>query len=393
MTLVSRRGANARLLTFAFLLTFLSSFGQTFFIGLFSAELRAGAGLEAGSFGTLYSAATLVSAFGLYWAGAVIDRVPLPLYVTGPVLLLGLGCLTLALGDGVVWLAVGLFLLRFAGQGLLSHTAVISIARVFERARGRALAVALFGHAAGEAVLPPLAVAGIVALGWRSVWALAVLALAVALPLLVALGRRGPEESPAAAPGPAEALRHATRLDVVRDPRFYRFLPALLLPGFVITGTFLHQSQLLHEKGWPTSWYAAAFSAYAAAHVAGTVASGLLIDRYSARRVLPYYLLPLAAACLAIALSEVRLVLLPFMAGAGATAGISATTGTALWAELYGPTHLGAIRALSATIMVVATALAPAIFGALIEIDISMNAILFACAVASLGAMLLAWFD
>lgn len=100
-----------------------------------AAELRTVAGLDTAAFGTLYAAATLAGAVCLYGTGALIDRTALPVYVAGPVLLLALGCGLMASADSVVALALGLFLLRFAGQGLMSHAAVISIARVFDAAR------------------------------------------------------------------------------------------------------------------------------------------------------------------------------------------------------------------------------------------------------------------
>jgi hypothetical protein len=48
---------------------------------------------------------------------------------------------------------------------------------------------------------------------------------------------------------------------------------------------------------------------------------------------------------------------------------------TAMWAEVYGTGHLGAIRALAAAMSVVASALAPASMGWLIDAGITIEAI------------------
>jgi hypothetical protein len=47
---------------------------------------------------------------------------------------------------------------------------------------------------------------------------------------------------------------------------------------------------------------------------------------------------------------------------------------SALWAEWYGVRHLGAIRALVAAMMVMASAASPDLFGWMIDIRITMDA-------------------
>ena len=55
-----------------------SSFGQTFFISLFSAEIRAELALTHGEFGSYYALATTASAVCLYWVGKLADTVGVP---------------------------------------------------------------------------------------------------------------------------------------------------------------------------------------------------------------------------------------------------------------------------------------------------------------------------
>lgn len=401
----SGRQTAAPLLLFGFLLTFLSGFGQTFFIGLYGEELRQAATLSHRAFGAIYSVATLTSAGTMIWAGALLDRVRLPGYVIASALLLAGGYLLLPLAGNVAVLGLVLFLLRFGGQGLLPHTSVTSVARFAGRTRGRSLAISLLGHPAGEAALPPVAVFLAAALGWRSVWLLAAGLVLAAVPLLARLAaglRRIDEADPeatapqiaaasAAAPGaPPTAVVDRSRRHLVRDVRFYLLVPSLLAPAFTITGVFFHQTDLVAEKGWPGPWFATLFIVFAAAQTTGMLGVGPLIDRLRARRLVPLYLVPLGVACVLINLSDHRLVAIPFMAGAGITMGSSTAIVTSMWVETWGARHLGANRALASSIGVLGAALAPAIFGGLIELGVSLDAILLGCAAFAGAAALLA---
>src|SRR4028118_1089579 len=71
-----------RAIGLGFALTFLSSFGQTFFISLSGPDIRAAFGLAHGSFGLVYAVATLASGILMIWMGGVIDRVSIRLYAT-----------------------------------------------------------------------------------------------------------------------------------------------------------------------------------------------------------------------------------------------------------------------------------------------------------------------
>ncbi|MGP0594238.1 MFS transporter [Nitrospira sp. T9] len=385
---IFRKNIARRLLVFGFLLTLLSGFGQTFFIGLFSVELRESLELSDGAFGMAYSFATLTSAICMLWAGGLIDRIAVPLYAAGSVGVLAAGYLLLPLAGNVFLLMIVLFLLRFGGQGLLSHTAVTSIAGFFGRARGKALSFALLGHPIGEAILPSITVLLATTAGWRFVWILTATLLLLTCPLLLYLGSG--TSAPTTHQGITDNVKEViqrrshdgSRGDVLRDRRFYLLLPTLLTPGFVLTGLFIHQSRLMEQKGWDLSWFAASFVIFAATQAVGMLSVGSLIDRLTGTRLMPFYLVPLGLACVALSLSNDSLVLIPFMAGAGLTAGVGTSIVTAMWAETYGLTHLGAIRALGTSGMIFSTALSPPLFGWLIEHGARVVSILIVCAIS-----------
>lgn len=373
------------LLAFGFALTFLSSFGQTFLVSLFVPSFLEDFALTQGGFGALYAAATLASAAFLPWAGGMIDRVRLNRFSVGVVMLMATSAGILALAWNPWVLLLGLFGVRLAGQGLSSHTALTAMARYHGATRGRALALSGLGFSAGEALLPLAASVAIGTLGWRVSWAMiAGLSVVAFVPsLLLLLRRSGVELDPArlATPRGEGGAPSWSRRDVLRDPRFLGILPAALLTPFWITGLFLYQASIAEAKGWSLPLLASAFLAYAAMRVAASLAAGGLVDRYSARKLFPLTLLPMAGALLLLlgtAAPAPAAYLYMYMAGLGVSVGMGATMKPALWAELYGLEHLGAIKSLLGTLMVVGTAASPLLLGILLDRGTPLDAVVWA---------------
>jgi len=389
---------NRRFLAFGFLLTFFANVGQTYFIALFNEPIRAEFGLSHGDFGTLYSIATLASAATVIWAGRGIDHMDLRHYALAVCAGLVGACFLFAAAPSVLVLTVALYALRLTGQGLMGHTAQTSMGRYFDRARGKAMSLAATGHASGEAVFPLIAVALLTGLGWRGAWtAIAVALIVLLVPAVLWLLKGHPdrhrthlERTAAAGDGSGSGQRQWTRAEVLRDPRFYIAIPAVLAPMFILTGLFFHQVHLAAVKGWSLSWLATCFVAFAVFSVAGSLGAGPLVDRLGAVKLLPYYLIPLAAGLAALAVSDHPAAALFYLAASGLTTGASVAIVGAMWAEVYGTLHLGAIRSLASALMVFSTALAPATMGWAIDGGVSMETIAFlSLAYVGLGAGLL----
>jgi MFS family permease len=362
--------SHPRPLAFGLLLAGLSSFGQTFFIALSGDGIRSDFGISDGQLGVAYAVATLASGFALGWAGRWIDRVTLRRYTLGASLLLAVGCLAMALVPAAWALVVAFFLLRFAGQGLLTHTAMTATARRFGPDRGKALALVALGFAMGEAVLPPIAVGLLPAIGWRGLWWCATGTLLIGTWLALRMLPRS-ETTP-----PPRIATHAEIRppSLWRDHRLWLVMPAILAPSFVVTGFFFHQLRLATELHWDLGVVAAAFAGYAVARAGAMLRAGPVIDRMGATPLLPVFLLPLTLAMLAIVAgsgSQVAAVL--YLVLAGLTSGVSTTMTTAMWAEFYGVERLGAVRAAVAGAGVIASALAPAVFGWLLDVGITLH--------------------
>lgn len=374
-----------RLLAFGFLMALSSSSGQTFFISLFAAEFQTAFGLSHGGFGALYSSATLVSGFLLVWAGGLIDRIDLRLFAATVLLGVALAAGVAASSAGPVSLVIALFLLRFFGQGLASHTAVTATARYADqKVRGKAVSLATLGFPVGEAVWPVVVVAAIAAYGWRSTYGgVVVLVLAVFLPVAMLLlldhGRRHASLLARTADEAGDRARQWTRGEVARDPVFRWTLVAVMGPSFVVTGILFLQVHLTAVKGWDLAAFAAGYAGYAACQIGTALVAGPVIDRFGARRLALVYMAPLAVGVGILAAFGQLWAGLGFLAMAGATSGASSTLLSTLWAELYGVRHLGSIRALVTACSVVASALSPALLGWLLDLGVSMETLLVWC--------------
>lgn len=381
--------SNLRWLGAGFLLSFSSSFGQTYFISLFSGDLRAAFDLSHGGFGGLYTLATLGSAATLVWLGRLADTQPLARLSVATILGLALTALAMAAVASPVMLVLVLFGLRLFGQGMLSHLCFTAMGRWYNAQRGRAIAIAAMGFPAGEALFPIVAVGLALWIGWRETWVVAAGALVlISLPLAHALLRHGrTPRNPAPVEGGGKVLpRDWTRGEVLRDPLFYALMPGILAPAFILTGVFFHQVHLVETKGWSLALFAAAYPGYSLAAVGTSLAFGWAVDRWNAGRLLPAYLLPMAAGLFLLGLVDAPWVALAFMALGGATGGAATTLIGSLWAEIYGTRHLGAIRALAVAAMVFATGLAPGIMGGLLDLGIGLEAQILVMAVYTLAA-------
>lgn len=376
-------GRHRRFLAFGFLLTFTSSAGQTFFIGLFGPEIRDVFNLDHTGWSSLYLVGTLASAFLLPWTGQLIDRLDLRWYVALALIGLATACAAISLAQSLFTLTFAIFLLRQMGQGVTSHTAATTMARYFGPNRGKALAIASIGIAVGEALLPILAIMAISAIGWRTTYGLTSgIILLILLPLALLLLRGHADRHQDLHPSgdnkaqmDGHTVPDSNRREMLTEPRFYLIIPAFVAPPIIMTALFFHHLTLAEGKGWSAAWITGQYWVFALFAVMSSLAAGPLIDRLSAARIMPMALVPMCLALLLLASTEAPIWLLPYLALLGLTSGLAFTGYGALWAELYGTTHLGAIRSLASAIGVFASALGPVLAGVLLDAGVKMETI------------------
>jgi len=366
---------NARWLAAGFMLTLMSGFGQTYFISIFAGEIRETFDLSHGEWGGIYTLGTGASAAVMVWAGALTDKYRIRTLAMAILPLLMVACFFMA-GFWAVWmLPIVIFSLRFAGQGMISHLAVVAMSRWFVAARGRALSIAGLGYSVGEAFLPMLFVSLLVLFDWRILWVVAGFAAILGLPVLLGLLRseRTPQSFAESDQSLGMKARHWTRGEAIRHPLFWMMFPALLGPSAFGTSFFFHQVHFAELKALSHFELVALFPVYTGGSIVMMVASGWLLDKFGTPRLIPWYQVPLGIGFVIFGLTGSLTGIIIGILFFAATSGANATLPNAFWAEFYGTKNLGSIKALATAIMVLGSAIGPGITGYLIDFGVGLE--------------------
>jgi MFS family permease len=364
--------ANWLFLLAGFLLTFTSSYGQTYFISLFAGEIKADFGLSDGQWGGIYTLGTTLSAITMVWAGVLTDQFRVRALALGVMSALALACVAMAVNTSWLLLIGVIFALRLTGQGMMSQLGAVAMVRWFEATRGKALSLSSMGFAAGQAILPVVFVALFAVAPWRSLWLLAALLVMLTVPVLLLLLRR--ERTPQSMAEETQVAgmegRHWTRAQMLRSGLFFLMIPMIVGPAAWGTALFFQQVHLTEVKGWELVNYVALMPIYTLSSVVTTFVSGWAIDRFGVSRIVPIQMLPFALSFAVLAFADTI-----FMAGVGLVIfgmgqGMQATGTSVFWAEYYGTRHIGAIKAVAAALMVFGSAIGPGVTGLLIDLGI-----------------------
>ena len=366
---------NSRWLTAGALLTLISSFGQTYFISIFAGEIRTAFNLSHGDWGAIYGFGTFASAIVMIWSGGLTDV--MRVRHLGPIVLAALAasCLFMALNPWVALLPVVIFCLRFTGQGMSTHIAAVAMSRWFVANRGKALSVASLGFSVGEACYPILVVSLLLFFSWQSVWILAAGVAALAIPALLWLlaEERSPQSSATDGQSLGMSGRHWSRNQALRHPLFWFMIPALLGQSAFNTAFFFLQVHFAEIKGWEHLQLVAMFPVYTLVSIAAMILSGILLDKLDTARLIPYFQLPMIVAFLIFAFGQSLIAALVGFIFLGLSSGANATLPNAFWAEFYGTKHLGSIKAAAAAVMVLGSAIGPAVTGVLLDCDLPLD--------------------
>ncbi|OUX25243.1 MAG: hypothetical protein CBE19_00490 [Pelagibacteraceae bacterium TMED259] len=370
---------NFNLLFFGFLIAFSSGFGQTFFISLFSNDFRATFNLSNTEFGSIYSIATVLSAITIIWAGKLIDTVNLKKYTLTIVFGMAIACLMASLVFNVFFLFLTIYFLRLFGQGLMGHTSRTTIARYFNTNRGKALAISGFGFYIGEMIYPIIIVFLILTIGWRLTWFSSSIFVFVILGLSFYFLLRNNNFKIEKNLNINTELQQVSwrRRDVLKDTKFYIYLPLSLLMSFTVTGFLFHQVFIADIKSWTMMNLAQSFIFFAVSGLIGSIFSGLLVDKFTGRKLIPFHLIPMALILASLLFSNHVYILYLYMAGLGFSNGFTENISNSLWAEMYGVNNLGSIKALLTFFGVLASASSPFLYGILLDQTNSINILVY----------------
>ena len=386
---------NLNLLFFGFLIAFASGFGQTFFISLFSQDFRDTFELTNTEFGSLYSIATVLSAITIIWAGKLIDTVSLRKYTLAIILGLALTCLMASFVFNVFFLFLVIYFLRLFGQGLMGHTSRTTMARYFNTNRGKALAISGFGFSVGEIIYPAAVVFLLLTIGWRLTWFSSSIFILIFFGIffyfIFKINNFKKENNRDEKIDLSEISWR--RRDVLKDFKFYMYLPLSLLMSFTVTGFLFHQVYIAEIKSWTLINLAQSFIFYAVSGITGSIISGILIDKLTGRKLIPFHLLPILAIFIVMLFSDHVYVLYLYMAGLGLSNGLTENISNSLWAEMYGVKNLGSIKALLTFFGIMASASSPFLYGIILDQTGSINTLIYLSLILIILFSLMGYFS
>ncbi len=371
---------NKKIIIFGFIFTFFSSFGQSFFLGLFNAPIRNELGITHGQFGNLYATATICSSLLLIWVGKKIDDYKLINYSFFVIILLFLSSLFFSFINNIYFLVIGILLMRFSGQGLMSHTSATAITRFFDKSRGKALSTIWFGLSSAEFILPVLVTYLFLIYSWRTVWQGIAILVILFLPLVILntirsinLDSREDQKTNLK----KIKIKNWKRKEVIKDYRFYIISLNMLAMPWIATGIFVYQSYITDSKLWSTYTIPKAFMVYSITSIITLFSSGFLVDKFTSRKLIPVMNIPLLFAMIVLFYFQNEIYAYFFLGLIGISNGLANVLGSSTWAEIYGVKYIGSIRALTVAFMVFATAFGTAVFGILIDYGFSIERIAF----------------
>lgn len=373
MTLRHFISLNTRWLAVGILLTFASCFGQTFFISIFADKIMANYNLSNGEWGRIYGIGTFSAGIVMLWAGGLADHFKIRQLAPIMLTILASFVVLMAINPYAIFLPFIIFGLRFAGQGMLHHIAMVAMSRWFTASRGKAIAISLLGFSVAEAFLPMIIVTILAIITWGTVWMIAALIPLALIPIILHLLKteRTPQSSAVDSSSLGMGAKHWARMDALRHPLFWMVVPSIMMPSTFTTALYFQQVHLSADKGWRHIEFVSLFPVFTGVAVLSMMMFGWAVDRFSATRLLPYFQIPMAlgfyimATANSLQMATLALALIAIMQGANSTITI------AFWSEVYGTKHVGAIKALGTGFMVFGSALGPALTGWLIDRDIS----------------------
>ena len=373
------KSLSLKVIIFGFIFTFFSSFGQSFFLGLFNSSIRDTLSITQGQFGSIYASATLLSSFLLIWVGKKIDDINIFKFAFFVTLLLSFSCFFFSKVSSIVFLFIAVFLMRFSGQGMMSHTATTTISRYFTKSRGKALSTCWFGLSTAEFILPVLIVYLLTITSWQNIWISISILVLIFLPMasftLIKNLNFDSREELKNTDSKEKDIKQWKRIEVIKDYRFYIVCLNMLAMPWIATGVFVYQSFITESKMWGTFVIAQAFMVYSILSVVTLLVSGFLIDKFTSRKLLIFMNIPLLFSTVVLIFFDTPITAFIFLGLIGISNGLANVLGSSTWAEIYGVKYIGSIKALTTALMVFSTAFGTALFGLLIDSGFSIEQI------------------
>ena len=372
--------------------------GQTLSIAVFLDRIIEDLNFSRTTVSLMYTLATLLGSFSLPFVGRFIDAKGPRLAVIIISILFALSCVLMGFVQGLTMLFVGFVLIRALGQGALSMTSQHVINIWFVRRRGLAIGLSGLGFSIGVILFPLLINYLISVYDWRIAYMLLGLLVAVTiLPVGALLYRNHPETyglKPDGAGQQQTELQetHLTLSEARRTITFWLFTIAGFSVATLGTALIFHNYDILAAQGLERNIATLVFVPLGLVQFLATLLTGFFLDRVRPRFVLAAAQLLLA--CTLVLATSVNSLPLVYVYGIclGIMQGMSGAISAVSFAYYFGRRHLGSIKGVVTTIMVMGTALGPLLFSVGKDLFGSYGSIMLLTAVIPLSIAFIAPF-
>lgn len=357
---------------------FFSGPGQTYFISIFIDHYITDFDYSRSWVSGIYSAATLCAGFSLFMVGRLVDRLGQRFMMVLIGILLAVACFWNAFLQGAIMMFIGIFMLRLFGQGSMTLLPNTLVPQWFIAKRGRALSIMTIGTFASSALLPPLNTWFIDNIGWRMTWTVwGLLLVVIFVPLAFTLVRNQPKdigEVPDGNPrGGNKDLMLNPNVEVnekswslseaMKTRSFWFILFCVSVPALVNTGVTFHIVSITEGKGLPTEIAAIVLSLMAIIGFPVTFFVGYLADRFSVHYILAITFFGHILSLLILLMVDSTVGAIAFGIMWGIVNGFERIVLNIVWPNYFGRAHLGSIKGIAQTVMVIGSAFGPLPFG------------------------------
>jgi MFS family permease len=353
-----------RLIFLGLITNFLSGFGQSYFLSLFTPYLLNKLELSNSAYGLIYSSATLMSGLLIPYYGGRLNYESPKNFILLSFLGLAVFSLSFSFVNNPLHLWITIFGLRFFGQGMFCHISATIISSKFTLNRGKALSISNLGFPASEATLPLFMVWMTSYIEVPQIWiviSMAVMTFSFLVPILL---NGSDNEQPS---GKTELKIQFLQFKGIKSLTFWYYAAPGVLPAFIFTALFLYQGVILESRNLPFSLVAQALVLFALGRLFSSLISGALVDRFGSKRLFPIYLAPLTIGLILLVVIKNEFSFLLCLALGGLSQGAASTIMNSVWVEVYGPQSLAKVRSKMASLAVMGTAAGPFVFGLTID--------------------------
>jgi len=350
--------------------------GQSFSVSLFLDFFIEDFGLDRTTVSSLYGAGTFIASLTLTWVGRKLDLLGNRRMGVIVGLLFGIVLTLCSLITGPLMLLFAFIGIRGLGQGSLSLVSSTSIANWFMLKRGRMMAFLSLIFALFQGLYVNVLRILLETMDWRQVFVILGISVGIiVIPLFGFLMRNRPEEY-GLLPDNKQVRKKKknddeveieeenwTLAEAMRTPMLWVFMFAKMLPSAWGTGLILHQVSIFSELNYSAQTATETYALMALFSAGSALVFGYMVDTFKPTYIVVIQMLAmLTASILGIYMTETWL-LIVYAIAFGLVQGVGGVFDGAVWANLYGRLHQGAIRGFVFTAGVIGSAIGPALFG------------------------------